>query len=63
MSGERFEPGTSRIVTRNNAERIDGDTGLEFLDFRVESRTEVSERVLVHLNLTARVFLHSDRIT
>ena len=61
MSGDRFEPGTSRIVTRNNAERFDGDTGLEFLDFRVGSRTEVSQRTL--LNLTARVFLHSDRIT
>jgi hypothetical protein len=47
MSGDRFEPGTSRIVTRKNAEQFDGDTGLEFIDFRVESRTEVSQRVLV----------------
>jgi len=62
MSGDRFEPGTSRIVATKNAEWFDIDTGLEILDFWVQSRTEVSQRVLV-LNLTARVSLHSDRIT
>jgi len=47
MSGERFEPVISRTVTRKNAERFEGDTGLEFLDFWVESHTEFSQRVLV----------------
>ena len=47
MFGDRFEHGTPRIVTRKYAERFDCDTGLEILDFRVESRTEFSQRVLV----------------
>jgi hypothetical protein len=49
MSGERYEPVTSRTLTRKNAKRFDGDTGLEFLDSRVESRIEFSLSVCWYL--------------